>query len=223
MSRFAKLKQWSTAMTEGSIRLAVAPWRARIQPGEHRARAKSALDTRRETCPACRHLRLAVHGTSQTAAELRDHDRLAARERAAPERVQAFAQTMGCNVVFDHANVVVRWHGNPEIRHVALVTLDAGCSGGSRSWRPLLIALRAGTHGNLYVNPEYSAPGFTSAAFPQAMDSISSVGGTVRFFGRRAMPGDPDSHPSRQVTGTVFLTASGWTPHRDSSGIPPAG
>lgn len=60
---------------------------------------------------------------------------------------------MGCNVVFDHANVV-HWHGNPEIRHVALVTLDVDCSGGSRNWRPLLIALRAGAHGKLYVNPE---------------------------------------------------------------------
>lgn len=211
-------------MTEGSIRLAVVPWRARTQPLVSIAQGRS-----RPWIRVGNHVLLAaifawpVHGLSQTAAELRDHDRLAAWERAAaPERVGAFAQAMGCNVLFDHANVV-RWHGNPEIRHVALVTLDAGCSGGSRSWRPLLIALRAGTRGKLCVNPEYSAPGFTSPAFPQAMDSISSVGGTVRFSGRRAMPGDPDSHPSREVTGSLFLTASGWAPHRGSSGIPPAG
>jgi hypothetical protein len=58
---------------------------------------------------------------------------------------------------------------------------------------------------------------------PHVLLGESFSGGRVPFSGRRAMPGDPDSHPSRQVTGTVFLTASGWTPHRDSSGIPPAG
>lgn len=164
-----------------------------------------------------------VSGLSQTAAELRDHDRQRARERAAaPELVRAFAEVIGCNVGFDPANVM-RWHGNPEVRYIALVTLDAGCSGGSRSWRPVFVALRAGAHGKLYVNPAYSAPEFTSPAFPQVVDSIFSVGTAIHFAARSAMPGDPDSHPSQRWTGTVMLTASGWSFHRDAPGMPPAG
>ena len=152
-----------------------------------------------------------ICGWSQTADEIKDWDQRVAMERAAlPKLVKTFSDAIGCNVTFDPRNVV-RWHGDPQVSYVALVALDEGCSGGSRSWRSVFVAIRTGAYGKLYINLKYSSPEFTSFRFPQTIDSISSLDDKVTFLGRRVKPGDPDSSPSERVSGVIFWSGTNWS------------
>ncbi|MCD9088385.1 hypothetical protein [Stenotrophomonas sp. SY1] len=126
-----------------------------------------------------------------------------------PTVVRAYANSIGCNVWFDPKNVV-RWQGEPGgIRYLALISMDVGCAGGSRSWRSAFIALREGASRKLYVDPEFS--GETPAEFPQTMDSLVNTNEGVRFIGRVWRPGDTDNRASLVVRGKVAWSGSDWT------------
>lgn len=131
---------------------------------------------------------------------------------ALPRTVRAYADSIGCAVAFEPRNVV-RWRGQPEgVHYLALIAIDSGCAGGSRSWGSIFIAIHEGAYGKLYVLPAYSHSGVISGRFPQAIDSIISNNGEVRFSGRVAQGNDPGNRPSRQTGGTVIWSGIEWAP-----------
>ena len=131
--------------------------------------------------------------------------------------VRSYANAIGCEVRFDPRNVV-RWEGAPGVRYVALVTLDEGCSGGSRSWRTVLVGVREGAAGRLFVHAGASLPERTSAQFPQWIDSIRNTADGVRFVGHVAQGDEPDNRPSKRVSGTVVWSGQEWAVHWPDSG-----
>lgn len=151
--------------------------------------------------------------SAQSAGDIKQWEQKRREELAAlPRTVRAYADSIGCAVAFEPKNVV-RWGGQPEgIHYLALVTIDSGCAGGSRSWRSIFIAIHEGAYGKLYVHPAYSHSGVTSGRFPQAIDSIASSNGEVRFSGRLVQENDPGNRPSRQTGGTVIWSGVEWMP-----------
>jgi len=153
-------------------------------------------------------------GWAQTAHELSEWEVIEARvvERL-PDIVSSYASSIGCNVSFNPNNIA-RWKIDPEVRYIALVTLDEGCSGGSRSWRSIILAVRQGANATLFIHPDYSLPKLTSEAFPQMIDSISATEHGVRFAGRVPQAHDNQNNPSRPVAGTIV-----WTEGVGGSGL----
>lgn len=151
---------------------------------------------------------------AQTAHELREWEAIKARafERL-PGTVLSYASSIGCNVSFNPNNIV-RWKEEPGVRYIALVTLDVGCSGGSRSWRSIVLGIRQGANAALLIHPDYSLPALTSNAFPQMIDSISATSHGVRFAGRVPQRNDSANSPSRRVEGTIGWNGKGWDVRR---------
>lgn len=150
-------------------------------------------------------------GRAQTGEDLRAWDQMRARElERLPGVVRAYANSIGCEVAFTPKNVV-RWEGAPGVQYVALVALDVGCSGGSRSRRSVLMGVREGAWGKLFVDATYSLPELTSMQFPQLIDSLYNTKDGVRFVGRIPQGDDPDNRPSRRVSGTVVWSGREWT------------
>lgn len=151
-----------------------------------------------------------LSGWSQTAHELREWEVIKVRgvERL-PDAVRAYANSIGCNVSFNPNNIA-RWKGDPGVRYIALVTIDEGCSGGSGSWRSIILGVRQGANATLFIHPDYSLPKLTSEAFPQMIDSISATEHGVRFAGRVAQAHDNQNNPSKPVTGTIVWAGKEW-------------
>jgi hypothetical protein len=147
---------------------------------------------------------------AQTAEDIRVWDEARARElKRLPKVVRSYAESIGCRVAIEPTNVL-RWDGPPEVKYIALISIDAGCAGGSRSSRSIFVAVREGAGGKLYVHGTYSLPELTSMRFPRWMDSISSTKHGIRFAGRVMRADDPDNKPSRRVSGTVGWSGQGW-------------
>ncbi len=150
-------------------------------------------------------------GWAQTAEELRAWDETRAAElKRLPRVVRSYANSIGCAVWFDPKNVV-RWEGTPGVEYVALISLDEGCAGGSRSWRSVLVAVHEGAWGKLFVHAKYSLPELTSMQFPQMIDSLYNTKDGVRFVGRIPQGNDPDNVPTKRVSGTVAWSGQEWT------------
>lgn len=149
-------------------------------------------------------------GSAQTPHERREWQAMEARGiEGLPDVVRSYANSIGCNVSFDSSNVA-RWKGNPGVHYIALVTLDEGCSGGTRSWRSIILAVRRGANASLFIHPDYSLSKLTSEAFPQMIDSISATKDGVRFTGRIPRARDDHNNPSRHVTGKIVWTGKEW-------------
>lgn len=156
-------------------------------------------------------LGIPLPGWSQTAEEIRVWDETRARELARlPVVVRSYAHSIGCHVWFKPENVV-RWEGIPEIKYVALISLDDGCAGGSGTWKSVLVAVREGASGKLYVHPAYSLAELTSMQLPQMIDAIYNTEHGVRFVGRIPQGDDPNNNPSKRVSGTVVWSGKEWT------------
>ena len=119
---------------------------------------------------------------AQTAEDIEGWEQKKQKELSVlPEIVRSYANSIGCNVSFEPRNVV-RWQGQPrDVSYLALIAIDVGCAGGSASWRSLLLAIREGEYGKLYVYPEYSLPDLSASKFPQFIDSIVNSEEGVRF------------------------------------------
>lgn len=149
-------------------------------------------------------------GWAQTAHELREWEAMEARgmERL-PDAVWSYANSIGCNVSFNPSNIA-RWKGTPGVHYIALVRLDEGCSGGTGSWRSIILAVRQGANAKLFIHPDYSLPRLTSEAFPQMIDSISATKNGVRFAGRIHQAHDDHNNPSSPVAGTIVWSGKEW-------------
>lgn len=151
-----------------------------------------------------------LFGWAQTPDDLREWKALEAKAVAAlPDVVRSYANSIGCNVSFESSNIA-RWTGNPAVHYIALVTLDEGCSGGTRSWRSIIVAVRRGANAALFINPDYSLPMLTSEEFPQMIDTLSATKDGVRFVGRSPQGQDSSNNPSRPITGKVVWTGEKW-------------
>lgn len=150
-------------------------------------------------------------GWPQTAHELREWEAMEARGlEHLPDAVRSYANSIGCNVSFNPRNIA-RWKGAPGVSYLASVALDEGCSGGTGSWRSIILAVRQGANAKLFIHPDYSLPTLTSQAFPQMIDSISATEHGVRFTGRVPQAHDDHNNPSRPVAGTIVWTGKEWS------------
>lgn len=99
-------------------------------------------------------------------------------EREIPKLVEQYATSIGCGFGMNPENVV-KFTLNDSF--VVLFSLDVGCSGGNKMYRPVFAVVQHGAYFTTFINSDYSNPNQTSQKFPQQTFSLYSQDGKIFY------------------------------------------